>query len=58
MITSAAVARRKAGRASGAAGCGEVILADFRVDEYEGGFRVHSEKLACLIAWNERWHTP
>jgi hypothetical protein len=36
-------------------GCGEGVPADTRVCEYADGTRVHSD-LACLIAWNERWH--
>jgi exodeoxyribonuclease V len=44
------------------AGCGEMIRPDERVYDYhnpgdEGVVaRAHSERLQCLIAWNERWH--
>jgi hypothetical protein len=48
-------------------GCGEIIGADERAYDYydpqrspmarlEILARCHSENLACLIAWNERWH--
>ena len=44
------------------AGCGAAIGAGEPVYDYcnpphaEIVARVHSENLACLIAWNERWH--
>ena len=42
------------------AGCGALIRSDERTYDYsrsnEVVARVHSERLECLIAWNERWH--
>ena len=48
---------------AGCGGCGAAIGPGERVYDYydpkrgpEIVARVHSENLACLIAWNERWH--